>query len=287
MYECKLGEQLVRLRLAKGVTQDEVAQNLSISNKTISKWETGISLPDLPLLVALSEYFGVTTDRLLGLSDEKVSDTTDMVCSALEELAWKDAVLKAFVVERAIIPAIFHAATDRKNGRDASEGIYPAEYPQARRSQISTNDLFQFTASAEDINLSVTLLRNKSGFAWLGDPAKQQKIVDFFRFLSGENALSVLYFIHSADCARAFTADYISANTGVPIDRVTAILKEFCRVGECRSLPAHLAEGDVDVYECFGDGIMLSVISLAYERMCGKPAYDYCFNSECRMIGGK
>ena len=43
MYECKIAKKLVELRMVKGVTQDDVAQSLSVSNKTISKWETGIS----------------------------------------------------------------------------------------------------------------------------------------------------------------------------------------------------------------------------------------------------
>ncbi len=43
MYECKIAEKLVELRMAKGATQDDVAQSLAVSNKTISKWENGVS----------------------------------------------------------------------------------------------------------------------------------------------------------------------------------------------------------------------------------------------------
>ena len=43
MYECKIAEKLVELRTSGGVTQEDVAQSLSVSNKTISKWETGVS----------------------------------------------------------------------------------------------------------------------------------------------------------------------------------------------------------------------------------------------------
>ena len=68
MSECKIGEMLVKLRTAKGLTQDEVAQSLSVSNKTVSKWENSASMPDLPMLMELSQYFGVTTDAFLGIS---------------------------------------------------------------------------------------------------------------------------------------------------------------------------------------------------------------------------
>ena len=44
MDGCKAAEKMVELRTAKGVTQEEVAQKLGVSNKTVSKWETGVSL---------------------------------------------------------------------------------------------------------------------------------------------------------------------------------------------------------------------------------------------------
>ena len=43
----------------------------------------------------------------------------------------------------------------------------------------------------------------------------------------------------------------------------------------------------VRVYECHGDGLILSLISLAFERMCGRQSYEYNFNGRCKMIGGK
>ena len=76
-------------------------------------------------------------------------------------------------------------------------------------------------------------------------------------------------------------------HTGVPEERASVILKQFCGVGGCSSLTAHLAEGDMDIYECAGDGTVLSVLALAYDKMCGEACYEYNFNSECKMIGGK
>lgn len=71
MNECKIAERLAELRTSREVTQEDVALRLSVSNKTVSKWETGASAPDLPMLVELAKYYGVTTDALLGLSDAK------------------------------------------------------------------------------------------------------------------------------------------------------------------------------------------------------------------------
>lgn len=283
MYECRIGEELIRLRTAKGVTQDEVAQALSVSNKTISKWENGASLPDLPMLAALSEYFGVAADVLLGRSRENAGSTGDTIRALFAGLDAKEAILKLFDAESALIPAIFGSMCDDTR---ETEPVCPASNPRFSRSTVATRDLFRFTASSEDVNLSATLLRNKNDFAWLKDPEKQQKTAALFRFLAEEDTLTLLYFLHSAACPDTFTADYIAANTALPEERVTAILKQFCELEGCSSFPAHLAEGDVVVYECFGDGVILFMLSLAYERMCGRRAYQYCFNSSSKMIGG-
>ena len=287
MYECKIAEKLVELRTARGVTQEDVARSLSISNKTVSKWENGASTPDLSMLAELSKYYGVTTDTLLGLSKDKGQSTAEEINSLFAGLDRRESVLKAFETSRSLIPAMYPAVSEHRDDVYDKEKVFPSEIPHFYRSSISLHEFFAFTASSETVNLAIMMLRNKADFAWLNDPKKQKEIVRIFRFLSSEDALSVLYFVHSTACSESFTADYIAKNTGVKEDRVTEILNEFCSVGACHWVTAHLAEGEVRVYECHGDGLILSLISLAFERMCGRQSYEYNFNGRCKMIGGK
>ena len=285
MYECKIAEKLVELRTLKGATQEDVAQFLSVSNKTVSKWENGASTPDLSMLVGLSKYYGVTTDTLLGLAEKK--STKEEICSLFNGLDRRESVLKAFESLRAFVPAMMGIVGQYNDDAYDKENVFPTEIPRYYRSNISLHEFFEFTASSENVNVAVMMLRNKANFAWMNDSDKQKEIVKIFKFLSSEDVLSVLYYIHSTSCSKSFTADYISKNTGVKEERVSEILDEFCLVGECSSLTAHLVEGDVKVYECFGDGIILSLITLAFERMCGRESYEYNFNGRCKMIGGK
>ena len=104
MYECKIAKKLVELRTLKGATQEDVAQFLSVSNKTVSKWENGASTPDLSMLVELSKYYGVTTDTLLGLAEKK--STKEEICSLFNGLDRCESVLKAFESLRAFVPAM-------------------------------------------------------------------------------------------------------------------------------------------------------------------------------------
>lgn len=59
--------KIATLRKRKGISQQELADKLGVTFQSVSKWETGINMPDIALLPSLSEYFHVTVDELLGL----------------------------------------------------------------------------------------------------------------------------------------------------------------------------------------------------------------------------
>lgn len=68
MYEIdkeKFGAFVAQLRKEQGITQKELAQKVYISDKAVSKWERGLSMPDITLLIPLSQALGVTVTELL------------------------------------------------------------------------------------------------------------------------------------------------------------------------------------------------------------------------------
>ena len=60
------GQRLKEYRSKNGLSQEAVAKRLGVSAQAVSKWEKGKSLPDLSVLLPLSELFGVSADELLG-----------------------------------------------------------------------------------------------------------------------------------------------------------------------------------------------------------------------------
>ena len=60
-----LADRIQSLRKARGISQEELADRLGVSRQAVSKWESEQSMPDLNKIIALSEYFEVTTDYLL------------------------------------------------------------------------------------------------------------------------------------------------------------------------------------------------------------------------------
>lgn len=68
MYELdkrKFGAFVAQLRKEKGYTQKDLSERLLISDKAISKWETGTTIPDTALLIPLADILGVTVTELL------------------------------------------------------------------------------------------------------------------------------------------------------------------------------------------------------------------------------
>lgn len=75
-----IGVLIARLRKEKGMTQQELAEQLGITDKAVSKWERNLSCPDIAILPQVAEILGVTVDDLLstpkrsiGLSPLKIS----------------------------------------------------------------------------------------------------------------------------------------------------------------------------------------------------------------------
>ena len=60
-----LADKIYRLRTEKRFSQGDLADALEVSRQSVSKWETGASVPELDKLVKLSELFGVTLDELV------------------------------------------------------------------------------------------------------------------------------------------------------------------------------------------------------------------------------
>ena len=77
MNTIKINEQISFLRKQKGLTQEDLANALGVTNQAVSKWESAQCCPDIQLLPDLAKIFDVSVDELLGYTP--VSTTEDIV----------------------------------------------------------------------------------------------------------------------------------------------------------------------------------------------------------------
>ena len=65
MNQQKIGIFLKELRKQKGLTQKQFAEIVNVSNRTVSRWENGNNLPDLDILIEISDYYEIDLRELL------------------------------------------------------------------------------------------------------------------------------------------------------------------------------------------------------------------------------
>ena len=87
-----------------GLTQQELADKLFVSDKVISKWETGKSVPDTSILVELSKALEISLDELLQ-SNEPINKNTQLAVADTLSIKFKNVMLVSYSL--AIISAIF------------------------------------------------------------------------------------------------------------------------------------------------------------------------------------
>ena len=89
MDQIKIGKFLKELRKEKGITQEQLAEILGVSNRTISRWETGNNMPDISLLVVIADFFEVSILEIINgeRKSEKMSDETKKVAETLSNYA--------------------------------------------------------------------------------------------------------------------------------------------------------------------------------------------------------
>ena len=90
MDQRKIGEFLKRLRNEKELTQEQLAEKIGVSNRTVSRWETGNNLPDISILIQLSEFYDIDIREIIDggrkseIMNAEMKDTLEKVAQYTE-----------------------------------------------------------------------------------------------------------------------------------------------------------------------------------------------------------
>lgn len=113
MDNMKFGSFIRELRQEKGITQKQLSEILGITGGAVSKWERGLSFPDITLLTSLADYFGVTVAELLegerGImsAEENIDETLDIAAVNAQINAARRVREKIAKLLTVISPAVF------------------------------------------------------------------------------------------------------------------------------------------------------------------------------------
>ena len=82
-----LGKKIKQLRFQYSYTQEQLAEKMGVTSQAVSKWENNVAMPDITLLPALAETFGVTIDELFDLTAEQKMSRIENRMDTEEEIA--------------------------------------------------------------------------------------------------------------------------------------------------------------------------------------------------------
>ena len=113
MDQMKIGELLRKLRNEKHLSQEQLAEKLNVSSRSVSRWENGNTMPDISLIIELADFYDIDIRELLNgerkseKMDKDMKETLDMVSdySATE----KNKMVKDLLVYIGAIAIIFCA----------------------------------------------------------------------------------------------------------------------------------------------------------------------------------
>jgi transcriptional regulator with XRE-family HTH domain len=100
MDQIKVGAFLKDLRKEKGITQEQLAEELGVSGRTISRWETGKNMPDISLFVEIAKFFDVSIPEIITgeRKSENMKEETKEVVETMSDYAKaeKEQLIKSF-----------------------------------------------------------------------------------------------------------------------------------------------------------------------------------------------
>ena len=108
MDNMQTGKLIAELRKKQGLTQQQLADKMNLSNKTISKWESGSGSPDISNLPVLAEALGISVDELLKgeLNESELDEDTHKDYSPRKDFTSKQKKERAIIALAASIGAI-------------------------------------------------------------------------------------------------------------------------------------------------------------------------------------
>lgn len=92
MDQKKIGSFLRELRMEQGITQEQFAEKLGVSARTVSRWETGSNMPDISLLSEISDFYGVSIPEIIAgeRKSDEMNEEVKEVAEAMSDYAGQE-----------------------------------------------------------------------------------------------------------------------------------------------------------------------------------------------------
>ena len=190
-------EKLQQLRKQHNFTQEQLAEVFGVTAQTISRWELGTAYPDITMLPVLANFFGVSTDTLLGVD---ISRKTEEIKAALEynsslHRAGKYAESEAFIREKL------------KLYPDNAELTYQLAYALSQQTADNDEQIQAINNETEMLCKRAIHLDNGS---WITHAAKQMLCLNYNKQGLREKAMEIAESMPTWWVSREFLLQYVA-----------------------------------------------------------------------------
>lgn len=281
----EIGKNIAAYRAEAKETQADLGTFLGVSDKTISKWESGDTEPNLDTVCRIAEHYGVTVDVLLGKPYE---DVQTVLRNEFSKAKNQNDLFARLYQE---MLRLLHAALDSYNDErweDAGPVIIPNSPGEGRMRSVLTTDVGQMCmVSAPDMNIGVAQFQNESNFRWMMDTPED--LANLFAVFADPCAVKLMYTLCRADFPDTFTAGYAAEKAGIPCEKATEILEKLSvyqndGVYRISAMTADMTDGTVKLYEFIGNGAYLAMMSMANLIVYGIDRNWYAHHGSCKLI---
>ena len=216
----EIGKKIRQLRYKASLTQEQLAERLGVSAQAVSKWENAAAMPDISLLPALSESFGVSIDELFDLTAEQKLRRIESRMELEEELA-----PDVFREYEAFLRQQLDGKGDRQRALSLLAHLYHHRL-EACAKKVSRYAREAIALAPEKKDCQWLLQKAEGGTVWDWNCANHSRVIDFYKEVvehdAGEPKTPLPYY---------YLLDELIA------DHRTAEASEYLR--RLRLLPAH------------------------------------------------
>ena len=246
-----MGEIIAKLRKDSGFTQEQLANMIGMSAQTVSKWETGTTMPDIMLLPIIADVFNTDIDSLFGritknsakkLSKENLHE--ELYNAFFEKLQqfWNDEESNVDIAECA-----------RKTRQ------YLKEHPESKTMVLCN---LEGNGVYADSDIALAFNKNREDISKLLDDDSAWTVLK--RFSDGETKNVYKFILENRE--KSFTASFISAKCNIELTLVERALNHLLCMNLIGRNDVNTDDGMIYVYSSYGAHkivLIYSMLSLA------------------------
>ena len=214
-----LSANIKRLRLAKNLTQEQLATTLGVSAQAVSKWETSETYPDGALLVPLAKALDVSLDELFDNDSVSMADIAGRIISLIHKSEAKDRFHIARDICWQIERGLFNCRMEIENNYDPNE-----IKNQKNASYILDNTGFTIVSNGKEPFFSVFPEPAEGYGHFLNDKEDLQKI---FAALSHTETMNALIYLYHDNENYVFESSVLAKECDIPSDKIESVLADL------------------------------------------------------------